>query len=154
MSPNNGILFNGVLIPKQLNNPFDPCFFIRFDILLLHTAPFDDNIVVPFLFYRNFESTFSVSFLTFKEYINMFYKTNFIKNPGTVIFHSLLYFFLWNKDTISTSWISFNLFIRHNYVFWRYTISVFFTALTTLHLYMIYGSLRHFFNHSFIRLLF
>ena len=101
MSPNNGILFNGVLIPKQLNNPFDPCFFIRFDILLLHTAPFDDNIVEPFLFYRNFESTFSVSFLNFKEYINMFYKTNFIKNPGTVIFHSLLYFFLWNKDILA-----------------------------------------------------
>ena len=36
-----GILFNGVLIPKLLNNPFACCSLKNFDILLSHTAHFD-----------------------------------------------------------------------------------------------------------------
>ena len=31
MYPNNGILFNGVLTPKLLNNPFACCYLINFD---------------------------------------------------------------------------------------------------------------------------
>ena len=31
MSPNNGILLNGVLRPKLLNNPFALCSFINLD---------------------------------------------------------------------------------------------------------------------------
>ena len=44
MSPNDGILFNGVLRPRLLNNPFASCFFINLDFLLPHTTHFDDNI--------------------------------------------------------------------------------------------------------------
>ena len=62
MSPNNGILFNGVLGPKLLINPFASCSFINIDFLLPHTAYFDDNIVLPFLVFKTFESTLSVSF--------------------------------------------------------------------------------------------
>ena len=49
MSPNNGILFNGVFRPKLLNNHFASCSFIKLDFLLLHTAHFDNNIDLPFL---------------------------------------------------------------------------------------------------------
>ena len=65
MSPNNGILFNGVLRPKLRNIPFASCSFINLDFSLLHTAYFDNNIVLPFLIF-NF-------FLDFKQYLSMFY---------------------------------------------------------------------------------
>ena len=54
MSPNNGILLSGVLKPKLLNNPFHFCSFTNLDFLLLHTAHFDDNIVLPFLVFNIF----------------------------------------------------------------------------------------------------
>ena len=57
MLPNNGILLNGALRPKLLNNPFASCSFIN-----PHTVHFDINIVLPFLVFKIFESTFSVSF--------------------------------------------------------------------------------------------
>ena len=44
MSPNNGILFDGVLRPKLLNNPFVSCYFINFDFLLKHTRHFNNTI--------------------------------------------------------------------------------------------------------------
>ena len=40
MSPNNGILFNGVLIPKLLNNHFLFSSFINLDFLLLVFSTF------------------------------------------------------------------------------------------------------------------
>ena len=46
MSPNNGILYNGVLRLKLLNIPVASCSFINHDFLLLHTAHFDDSIVL------------------------------------------------------------------------------------------------------------
>ena len=46
---NNGILRNGVLIPKLLNNPSAPCSFINLDFLLPHTAHFDDKFNLSFL---------------------------------------------------------------------------------------------------------
>ena len=49
VSPNNGILLKGVLIPRLLNNPFASCSLINFDFLALHIAHFDDNIVLPFI---------------------------------------------------------------------------------------------------------
>ena len=58
MSPNNGILFSSVLIPKLLNNPFASCYFINLGFLLPHTTHFD-NIGLPFLFFNTFESTIS-----------------------------------------------------------------------------------------------
>ena len=60
MSPNNGILFNGVLRPKLLNIPFASCPFINLDFFLLQKAHFDDNIVLPFLVFNSSESTFFV----------------------------------------------------------------------------------------------
>ena len=50
MSPNNGILLNGVLRSKLLNYPFAACFLINFliDFLMPHTADFDDSIALPF----------------------------------------------------------------------------------------------------------
>ena len=65
MSPNNGILFNGVLRPRLLNNPFASCSFINLDFLLPHTAHFDDKISLSFSVFNTFESTLSVSFLHF-----------------------------------------------------------------------------------------
>ena len=62
MSPNNGILLNGVLRSNGLNTPFASCSFINFGFLLPHTAHFDDNIVVPVLVFNTFGSTFSVLF--------------------------------------------------------------------------------------------
>ena len=73
MSLNNGILFNGVLSPKLLINPFASCSFINLDFLLPHAAHFDDNIVLPFLVFKTYESTLSVSFLHLKQYVNMLY---------------------------------------------------------------------------------
>ena len=51
MSPNNGILLNGVLRPKLLNIPFASYYFINLDFLLLHTAHFDDNIALDLHFF-------------------------------------------------------------------------------------------------------
>ena len=46
ISPNNGILLNGVLRPKLLNNPFAFCFLINLDFLRPHIAYFDNSIVL------------------------------------------------------------------------------------------------------------
>ena len=73
MSPNNRIFLDGILRPKLLNNPFASCSFINFNFLPPHIAHFDDNIVVPFLVFNTYEYIFSVSFLHFKQYVNMFY---------------------------------------------------------------------------------
>ena len=64
MSTNNGILFNGVFIPKLLNNPFDSCSFKNLDFLLPHVAHSDNIIVLPFLVSNNFESIFFVFFFS------------------------------------------------------------------------------------------
>ena len=65
MSPNNGILLNGALRPRLLNNPFAACSFINLDFLLPHTAHFNDSIVPTFLVFKVFELTFSVFLLNF-----------------------------------------------------------------------------------------
>ena len=72
MSLNNRILFNGVLRPRLLNNHFASCSFINLDILLPHTANFDNNIGLPFFVFITFEFTLSVYFLHFKQYVNMY----------------------------------------------------------------------------------
>ena len=38
MSPNNGILLNGLLRPKLLSIPYSSCSFINLDFLLPHTS--------------------------------------------------------------------------------------------------------------------
>ena len=62
MSPNNGILLYDVLKPKLLNVLFASCSFIDLDLSLPHAARFDDNIVLPFLVFNKFESTYFFSF--------------------------------------------------------------------------------------------
>ena len=62
MSSNNGILPNGILRPKLLNNSYASCFFINLVFLPLLTAHFDDNNAILFLVFNNFEFTFSVFF--------------------------------------------------------------------------------------------
>ena len=62
MSPNNGILLNGVLRPRQLNIPFAFCSFINFDFLLPHIAHFDSNIILPLLVFETSGFIFSVFF--------------------------------------------------------------------------------------------
>ena len=69
MSPNNGILFNGVLRPKLLNNPFASCFFINRDFLLPHTPHFDEKNCLPFLVFN----IFYLKFPHFQQHVNMFY---------------------------------------------------------------------------------
>ena len=64
---NNGLLLNGLLSLKLLNNVYVLWFFTNLDFLLLHTAHFDGNIGPPFLVFNIFESTLSVPFLHFKQ---------------------------------------------------------------------------------------
>ena len=49
MSLNNRVLFNGVLRPKLLNNPFASCYLRNVGFLLLQTAHFDNKNVLPLL---------------------------------------------------------------------------------------------------------
>ena len=65
MSSNNGILFNGTLIPSVLNNPFASFSFINLNLLLSRTAHFDRNIVLPFFVFITFEFTFFLFSLHF-----------------------------------------------------------------------------------------
>ena len=64
MSPNNGILFNSVLRPKLLNNPFACCSLINFDFLLPHIAHVDKIIALPLVVFESFGFILSVFFLT------------------------------------------------------------------------------------------
>ena len=73
MSPNNGILLNGVLRPRILDNPFVSCSFINLDFLLPHTAHFDNNIVLPLVVFRTFRYILSVFFYTLNNKITLFY---------------------------------------------------------------------------------
>ena len=78
MSPNNGILFNGVLIPKVLNNPFACCSLINFDFLLSHIAHVDKIIVLPLVVFEILEFILSVFFYTLNNMITLFlYNINF-----------------------------------------------------------------------------
>ena len=64
MSPNNGILLNGILRPKLLNIHFDSCSFINFDFLLPHTTHIDDNVVLPLLIFETLGFRFFIFFCT------------------------------------------------------------------------------------------
>ena len=62
MSPNNGILLNGILRSELLSIPFASCSFINLDFLLLHTAHFHDHIVQASLVFETFGFMFPVFF--------------------------------------------------------------------------------------------
>ena len=74
MSPNNGILFSSVFRSKLLNNPFASCFFINLDFLPIHTAHFDNNIVLPFLVFNTLHFTIYILSISFalRKMFNMF----------------------------------------------------------------------------------
>ena len=72
MSPNIGNLLNGVLISSFPNNPFDSCFLINLDFLLLHIAHFDNIIILPLLVLETCGFMFFVCFLHFKQYDSIF----------------------------------------------------------------------------------
>ena len=69
MSPNNGILFNGVLIPKLLNNPFADI-FINYSTILLHILMIKASL--SFLVSTIFESLLLVFSLHSKQYVSLF----------------------------------------------------------------------------------
>ena len=71
ISPSNVILFNSVLIPKLLNNPFACCSLINFDFLLPHITHFDKVIVLPLVVFETFGFMLSVFLLHFKRYDNI-----------------------------------------------------------------------------------
>ena len=73
MSPNNGILFNGVLRSRLFKNLFALCSSINLKFLLLYIPHFDNYIILPFLVFKTFEITFSVFLLHFTQYVSMFY---------------------------------------------------------------------------------
>ena len=64
-----GILFNDVLIPKLLNNPFACCSLINFDFLLPHMVHFDKIIILPLTVSETFGFIFSVFFLHYNTNI-------------------------------------------------------------------------------------
>ena len=71
MSPNNGILLNGVSRSKLLSIPLVFCFLINLDFLLPHIAHFDTSIVLPLLVFQTFGFILSVFFLHFKQQDNI-----------------------------------------------------------------------------------
>ena len=71
MSPNTGILFNGVLKPKLLNNPFASCCLINFYFLLPHIAHVDKIIALPLVVLETFGFILSVFLLHLKQYDNI-----------------------------------------------------------------------------------
>ena len=72
-SPNNGILFNGLLLPRLLNNPFASCFLINLDFLLPHIAHFDNIIILPLLVFDTTGLMFPVFFCPLDNKIALFY---------------------------------------------------------------------------------
>ena len=78
---NNGILLNGVLIAKLLNNPFASCFLTNPDLLISHLTYFDCIIILPFFVSKIFGSKFSRVFsaLYTISYHGLLYKKS-IKN--------------------------------------------------------------------------
>ena len=71
ISPSNGILFNGVLRPKLLNNPFACCSLINFYFLLPQMAHFDKIIILPLVVFETFGFMLTVFFVHFKQYDNI-----------------------------------------------------------------------------------
>ena len=50
MSPNNGIIVNGVLRPRLLNIPLASFSIINFDFLVPYVAHYDNSIVLLLIF--------------------------------------------------------------------------------------------------------
>ena len=63
----NGILLNGVLIPKLLNKFFASCSFRNLEFLNPYSIHFDCIVNLPFFVLKIFESKFSVFVLHFAQ---------------------------------------------------------------------------------------
>ena len=87
ISPNIGILPNGVLIPSLLNNPFASYFLINLDFLLLHIAHFDNIISLPLLVLETYGLMFFVYFSNFKQYDSIFINTCYSQNKSKLYHH-------------------------------------------------------------------
>ena len=75
--PNRGILINGVLIPKLLNNPFASYSLINIDILISHIVHFDKSIVLPLIVFEILGCMFPVLFYTLNKMIALLYIQGF-----------------------------------------------------------------------------
>ena len=71
VSPNNGTLLIGILIPNQLNNTLASRSLINFDFLLVHTVHFDQSIILPLLVFETLSFFFFVFVLNFRQYVNI-----------------------------------------------------------------------------------
>ena len=73
MSPNNGILLNGILRPKLFNILFPSRSFINLDFLLSHKAHFDNNIVLPLLVFETLRFILYLFVYTLNNKITLLY---------------------------------------------------------------------------------
>ena len=67
------MLFNSVLRPKLLINPFASCFLINLDFLVPRIAHFDDSTALPFFVFKTLGFMFYVFFYTLNNKITLFY---------------------------------------------------------------------------------
>ena len=79
------MLLSSALVPKLLNSPFASCSFIHLELLPRHKAHFDNNIDLSFLVFNTFKFIFSVLFLHYKQYVNMFYNGLYMKSLGLIL---------------------------------------------------------------------
>lgn len=71
ISPTNGILLKGALIPNWLHNSLASCSLINLYFLQLHTTQFDKIIILPSVVFKTFEFLLSASFVHFKQNNNI-----------------------------------------------------------------------------------
>ena len=72
ISPNNGILLNGVLITKLLNNSLASCSLINLDFLPPHIAHSNNSTVLPLLDFETLEFMLSGFVFYFHFFIFFF----------------------------------------------------------------------------------
>ena len=87
ISPSTGILLNGVLMPKLLNNPFASCFLINLDFLLPHITHFDIMTSLPLLV---LETCGSIASYTLSNTIPFFINMYCSKNNSKLYHHFFL----------------------------------------------------------------
>ena len=102
ISPNIGILLKQVLIPNLLNNSLASSFFINLDFLLLHTAHFDNCIILQLLVFETFAFILSASILNFKQYDDI------VVYIYILLINHLVFSYSFNKSIIFSSSHSFN----------------------------------------------
>ena len=106
----DGILFNGVLIPKLLNNTFHSCSSINLYFSIPHKAHFDCIINMLFFLLEIFEFKFSVFFIVYTISQHTFMlSVNFRFNHFWTMFLFLKSWF--SRITNSPPWFLYDYFI-------------------------------------------